>query len=97
MPSKPKQPQTAPQAEQAIRRAREAEALLENPLLQEAFEKLEGAYTQAFLNTNYDDAEGRERCFRMTHAVQQVRSQLQEVVTNGKLQTSRVQNTVKGV
>lgn len=95
MPSKPQQTQPDPSVDDAIRRASQADKLLNDPILTEAFEKLRETYTQAWLDSGYEDVERREKSFRMVHAVNALESQLVEIVNNGKLQSSRVRDTVK--
>lgn len=94
MPSKP-QPQPTP-ADEAVERARQAQALLDHPLLADAFEKIENAYTQAIINSEYGQVENRERAFRMILAIRELNAQLNEVVNNGKVNARRVSSTVSG-
>jgi len=66
-------------------RAAQAEALLRNELLQEAFTSLEKRYIEEWLVTQFRDTDARERIWTALNVLGKVRDQLGHVVTNGKL------------
>lgn len=71
--------------ERAAARAVRAEALLDDELLNEAFDTLEKSYITAWRATTVDDAAGREKLFLAINIVGKVRGHLAGVVANGKL------------
>lgn len=71
--------------EKATARAVRADALLDDELLKEAFEKLEKNYIAAWRATTVDDTAGREKLFLAINIVGKVRDHLASVVANGKL------------
>lgn len=66
-------------------RGEQARALLENPLLQEAFAALDKSYVEAWRGTGARDAEARERLWQATQIVGKVRTHLRTVMDTGKL------------
>jgi hypothetical protein len=71
--------------ERAAARAVRAEALLDDELLNEAFDTLEKSYIAAWRATTVDDAAGREKLFLAINIVGKVRDHITGVVANGKL------------
>jgi hypothetical protein len=71
--------------DRAAARAVRAEALLDDELLSEAFDTLEGNYIAAWRATTVEDAAGREKLFLAINIVGKVRDHLAGVVANGKL------------
>lgn len=71
--------------ERAAARAIRAEALLDDELLNGAFDTLEKSYIAAWRATTVDDAAGREKLFLAVNIVGKVRDHLASVVANGKL------------
>ncbi len=75
-----------PEVEQEeIRKAQDAEVLLNNPILVSAFEQIEAAYTDQFRRSRIGESEKREHCFMMLQATRDLRGLLREIVTTGKL------------
>ena len=66
-------------------RARGADALLKNDLLNEAFKGLEDTYTAAWRSTTIDDVSAREKLFLAINIVGKVRDHLTAIVASGKL------------
>jgi len=62
-----------------------AQALLDDEILSEAFDKLETNYVAAWRGTVIDDVAGREKLFLAINVVGKVRDHLASVVANGKL------------
>jgi hypothetical protein len=71
--------------ERAATKAVRAEALLDDEILNAAFDTLEESYIAAWRATTVDDAAGREKLFLAVNIVGKVRDHLAGVVANGKL------------
>jgi hypothetical protein len=71
--------------DRAIARAAQAEALLRNELLQEAFSALDAEYVRAWRVTPARDTEAREKLWQGVNVVGLVRQHLVSIVSNGKL------------
>lgn len=69
----------------ATERAAQAQRLLDDKMLSEAFKGLEEAYTAAWRATTIDDISGREKLFLAINVVGKVRDHLTAIVNNGKL------------
>jgi len=69
----------------AKERGAQAEALLRNELLTEAFKTLEGEYIAAWGSTHPNEAETRENLWRATQILGDVRRHLIKVANDGKL------------
>ena len=69
----------------ATERAAQAQRLLDDKMLTEAFKGLEEAYTAAWRATTIDDISGREKLFLAINVVGKVRDHLTAIVNNGKL------------
>lgn len=65
-------------------RAKRAQLLMDDELLQEAFSSLEDHYTKLWRESVFKDADGRERCFYLIAALNQVKGHLQQVLDGGK-------------
>ncbi len=68
-----------------IARAREAQALLENPLLNDSLNRIERTWEQAWRSTTPGDTEKREKAYRMLYALTEFRSELQSIIEGGKI------------
>jgi hypothetical protein len=70
-----------------IRLARQAraEALLNDPMLGEAFTNLKQEYVTRWLATPFADASGREQLYRAAIVVEQVKKHLHLIAQDGKL------------
>jgi hypothetical protein len=66
-------------------RAAQAQRLLDDKMLSEAFKGLEEAYMAAWRATTIDDVSGREKLFLAINVVGKVRDHLMSIVNNGKL------------
>lgn len=66
-------------------RGAKAEALLRNPMLQEAFQMLEEKYLDAWKNSPVKAQDGREKLFQMYQNLKAVQGHLEEVVNTGNL------------
>lgn len=68
---------------QIAKRADEAMALLENPLLSESFEKLKQTYIDQLMDTNVTQSDLRDRCWMAARVVDVVKDHLTAIVNNG--------------
>tara|TARA_R100000426_G_scaffold71466_1_gene49717 strand:- start:5510 stop:5770 length:261 start_codon:yes stop_codon:yes gene_type:complete len=66
-------------------RAEQAQALLRNEILQEAFKYLEEQYHEAWANSSIEQKEPREKVFMMLSTLKTVKQHIENVVANGKL------------
>ncbi len=70
---------------QAVARAREAEQLMANPLLQETLEIMRGSVSRTWERSDPADVEGRERLYYMARGVRMFEASLRSVMETGKL------------
>lgn len=68
---------------QDAQRARDAEELLDNPLLAEAFDKIESSYMNEWRQSKLPDLEERERLWLAIQVLGEVKRHLRVVVENG--------------
>jgi len=68
---------------QDAQRGREAEELLDNPMLAEAFDKIEAAYMDEWRQSKLPDLEERERLWLAIQVLGEVKRHLRVVVENG--------------
>jgi len=64
-----------------------AEAILSDPVFQEAMETLEAKWVTAWRRS--DDAETRERYWALTKALEGVKDELKQIQTNGEIEASK--------
>jgi hypothetical protein len=69
----------------ATNKAAQADRLLRDETLTDAFKGLEDAYLKAWRNTHVDDVAAREKLFIAINIVSLVRDHLGRLVINGKL------------
>ena len=68
-----------------IRLGKQAERLLSDPLLKQAFEDLLELYKQEIFNTKFTESEQRTYLWVAYNLVDKIRGHLQSVMTSGKL------------
>jgi hypothetical protein len=71
-------------------RASRAQALLNDPLLVEGFDKLEAEYTKAWRETNFRDDDARQRLWQAVNLLGKIRDHLGKVLANGKLAQAQI-------
>jgi predicted metal-dependent hydrolase len=76
--------------ETAINRGAQAETLLRNELLQEAFAALDAEYIKAWRVTPARDTIAREKLWQAVNVLGKVRDHLGKVVNDGKLAQAEV-------
>jgi hypothetical protein len=74
-------------------RARNAQQLLENPLLGEALSEIEAEAIKAWIGTKLDDTPTRERLWMQVKAAHRVREVLQGAVDAGRFEAGRAART----
>ena len=83
---------------ESMERGEKASALLRNELLQEAFDRLEADFIQAWKASSVEDSQNRERLYMLCQNLSALRGYLEGVVTDGKLakaQLDELQNRIK--
>jgi len=68
-----------------LQRGTKAKLLLEDPLLIEAFQKLESEYFDAWKQSSVEATEQREKIWLMYATVSSVQAQLASVIVTGKM------------
>ncbi len=76
---------TNPNETMEIQRAREAEFLLNHPMIVGAFDALEASFESQWRNTNIEQRDEREEAFRMMHTVRLLKTLLTRYIETGKL------------
>ena len=76
--------------EQSINRGKEAQRLLADPVLVEAFERLEAAYTAEWKQSEFLDVNRRESAFRMFTAMGDLKRQIEAFVTDGRISEDKL-------
>jgi hypothetical protein len=66
-------------------RAAQAQELLDNEMLKDAFDTLRHAYLNAWETTHANDTDARERLFLAVNVIGKVRAHLTAIVNGGKL------------
>jgi hypothetical protein len=79
----------------ATNKAAQADRLMRDETLTDAFKGLEDAYTAAWRNTSIDDAAGREKLFLAINIVGKVRTHLVNLVANGKLAKAELEEIAR--
>lgn len=62
-----------------------AQQILDNPIYQEAVSEVENRLVQAWQDTIVSQQEDREKIYHMLLAMRDIKSQIEEVLTTGKL------------
>ena len=71
--------------EHDARRGEQAVALLNHPLLREAFDKIKSELTDAWISSPARDVEGRESLYLSLKLLNQVESHMTSVINTGKM------------
>lgn len=75
-----------------INRAKQAEALINDPLLNEAFDKLRELYVEELLGSAAADATRREKLYLAARIVPAVRKNLETILMNGSIAAKQLAN-----
>jgi len=76
-------------------RAAQAERLLQNELLQDAFNAVKAKYEKDWQGSKLDDVNKRERCFMALRALDDVLKALETHIVTGKLAKAEVARKAK--
>ena len=77
-------------ARQELDRATRAEALLQNPLIKEAFEELEKEFVEAWKGSSIGDSQNREHIYQLLQALEALKGHFSKVLQDGKLAKERL-------
>lgn len=81
---------TNDRAREYIEAGERAKALLDDPTLQEVFERLDAKFVDAWRNCRPDDQEGREKLYWAMQGLEYVRRELRIMLDNGKVAASEL-------
>lgn len=81
--------------EKDLERARQARALLENPLLIEILDGMKDSYVEAWLSSRPEDMETRERLYLQSQLVDSFARELRIIVENGKITKAIIDRRLK--
>ena len=71
--------------EERISKGISAKTLIEDPILQEVFEKLETSYNNAWISSGLDDVQKRETLYLSIRALSQLKLELESMIMGGKI------------
>ena len=77
---------------QEVSQSNKAKTLLEDPLLQESFDKLKNLYTTSLLNTGANEVDTREKLWLAYNVVNKVEQNLLEMIDTGKLASKQLED-----
>ena len=69
--------------EERVLKAGAARFVLEDPVIQEAFDNLEDLYNEAWVNSNIEDSISRERIFLSLRALSDLKKELESMINSG--------------
>jgi hypothetical protein len=78
--------------QQEINQSNKVKDLLNNPLLQESFDKLKNLYSTSLLNTGAAENETREKLWLAYQMVGKVEQNLLEMIDTGKLASKQLED-----
>jgi hypothetical protein len=76
-------------------RGQRADALLNDPMLVEAFDALERGYYEGWKATEFRDTDGRERLFQAAQIIGKVKEHLRAVADTGKMASAQIDEIAK--
>lgn len=77
--------------ENAIARAKQAEQIVNDPLVIEILDALERKWLDAIVSSPVDDTEGREGAYRMLKSMQQFRGAFVSIMDDGKIAAAELE------
>jgi hypothetical protein len=81
--------------EKEIQRGLKAKEILDNPLFQEAIQKVSEELDLEWINSPIRDTEGREKIYMMKRMLNVVLIQVKSVMETGKLASTQENNNLK--
>ena len=71
--------------EERVRKGNAAERLFNDPVIQEAFEKLENKYNGAWVSSGLEDSQKRETLYLSLRALSEFKLELESMMNSGKI------------
>ena len=71
--------------EKRISKGKAAERVLNDPIISEAFEKLEAKYNSAWVSSGFEDSQKRETIYLSIRALGELRLELESMINTGKI------------
>jgi hypothetical protein len=71
--------------EERVKKGNAAEKLFNDPILSEAFEKLEAKYNSAWVSSGLEDNQKRETLYLSIRALGELRLELESMINTGKI------------
>ncbi|CAB5238789.1 hypothetical protein UFOVP751_31 [uncultured Caudovirales phage] len=81
--------------EEAVRKGRKAQQVLEDETLVAALTKLENDQLWVFKSTRADETAKREQCWAMLRAIENLKTELTKVIDNGKVAQRAIERVQK--
>ncbi len=81
--------------DEAVRKGRKAQQLLEDETLSAALAKLENDQIWVFKSTRAEETAKREQCWSMLKAIENLRLELTKVIDNGKVAQRAIERIQK--
>ena len=81
--------------DEAVRKGRKAQQLLEDETLSAALAKLENDQVWVFKSTRAEETAKREQCWSMLKAIENLRLELTKVIDNGKVAQRAIERVQK--
>jgi signal transduction protein with GAF and PtsI domain len=81
--------------DEAVRKGRKAQQLLEDETLAAALAKLENDQVWVFKSTRAEETAKREQCWSMLKAIENLRLELTKVIDNGKVAQRAIERIQK--
>ena len=78
--------------QQEINQSNKVKDLLNNPLLQESFDKLKNLYSTSLLNTGSNEGETREKLWLAYQVLNKVEQHFKEILETGKLASKQMED-----
>lgn len=77
--------------DEKLARAARAATILGDGMIKEALADLERTFTVAWQSSKYDDAEGRENCYRQIRAIRAFAKFFEEAMADGEVAAHRAE------
>jgi signal transduction protein with GAF and PtsI domain len=81
--------------DEAVRKGRKAQQLIEDETLSAALAKLENDQVWVFKSTRAEETAKREQCWSMLRAIENLRLELTKVIDNGKVAQRAIERVQK--
>jgi len=81
--------------DEAVRKGRKAQQLIEDETLSAALAKLENDQVWVFKSTRAEETAKREQCWSMLKAIENLRLELTKVIDNGKVAQRAIERIQK--